>query len=206
MALSLKSRHPFTVTVNHELVHLSIKRMNPEEHAVFLAQFRAYNGGRKAPAAVEPSAIETPEAFEARLAAEAAYRRANARWITDTFDAYVSVDAGNLVVDDLAVTTGGDFARAMAGYGSIVSDVLAEIWAVNTLTAEQKKTLESLLASPTTSTAAPPEAGNGPAPAPAVTPAAPPSSVRSADATAPSNDASSGTTDRSSSGPAPSDS
>ena len=204
MSLQLQTHDPYTVTVDGQVIRLSIRRMSPVEHAVFLAQWNAFRQGRRKPAPAPESIEESPEAFAQRMKAAADHAADNARWLEEVFEAYVTVEAGDLKIGDEVITTGTRFAQAMAGYGPVVSDVLTEIFLLNTLTPLQKKTWSSLRALRTGSKRAPLETASGSAPAPAAMPAGKKGSVRSAAATARSKKRSSGTTDPSSSVSVPS--
>lgn len=204
--LRTTSAYDYTVTIDDQPVRLKLKRLNVPQFERFQAMFQALTQGRGNPAAHPASAGEpTPEHERQRLDAEIAYLEANAAWVLETFGAYVSVVAGDLIHEDEAgqetvVTDGAAFAQIYGAHQALLGEILAQLWLENSLTPAQKKTLRSLSASPSGSPTAPSQAP-GPTPAPAATPAASADCARPAAATAPCSDGSSGMTAPSSCAP-----
>lgn len=201
MPLTLTRSLPFVVTIDGEPIHLSLRRMTMDEFIPFETAFVAYGRGRKH--TPDPTDAVSGDDFHARVGEHVATGRHYAAWLCDVFEAYVTVRAGDLTVDNEIITSGRRFVEVLARYGDVVSTVLAELYLRNKLSEDQKKLLASRRASAPSSTDAPPIAGNGPAPAMTAGSAAPSSSAPAAAATGPSSDASSGTMGHSSSGPAP---
>lgn len=197
MPLVLKSYFPYTVTVDGQPIHLRIKRLTVPEFEQFGAEFSARAHGRGAPSPAGPE-TETPETFRGRLDAEVAYLQANAAWLLQVFERYVTVEPGQLCTEgpageSIEVTNGRQFADLCAGL-PVIAEVLGHILLENSLSAEQKKTLQSRSASPTGSTDAPASTAAGAAPALTVASAESEVSAGPAAATEPCSDALCGTT------------
>lgn len=200
MPLKLTREIPYTVTVDGEPIRLFLTRMLIEEFVPFEAEFLAYARGRKT--TPNPAEAVSVDEFKQKVAERATGGLDYVGWLRSVFQRYVRVQAGDLEIDGRAVTRGEQFVDVLGRYGEVVSTVLFELWSRNKLSDEQKKTLASRPASATTSSPAPLTADSGTAPATTATSAAPSSSATNADATAPSSDASSGTTDPLPSAPA----
>lgn len=196
MSVTVKNHHDYTVAVEGGNIRLELARMSPLQFEAFSAMFDAMAKGRGNPAMKPIAEDETPAAARAREAAHMAYLEENARWTTDTFRQYVRVVEGDLVQQENGeVITDG--ARFAALYVAEAAGVLAELWLQNALTAEQKKTLQSLHGSVTGSTTASRQAAPGTKPATTAKSAGRRASARPAAATASNSGASSGTTARS---------
>lgn len=202
MALTRAKSFPFTVTVDGQIVHLTLKRMSPVEFEEYRAMLSALGHSRGAPASMADNGVA---ASMADLHAEMEYLKANVEWQLDVFDAFVTVQPGDVTEQDehgtvTVVTNGRQFAAMFPGH-SMIRDVLLELFLSNGLTEAQKKTWQSLRDSRTGSTD--PASAPGERPAPTATSAAPAGSAEPEAATAPDNDPSSGTTDPSLREPVP---
>lgn len=195
MPVVRKQFFPFTVHIDDEPIPLRIKRMTVLQFEAFNAEFRAHAHGRGAPTETDN---ETPDAALARLTAEVEYLKANAEWMLDVFEQYVSVAAGELFDEDesgeqVEVTNGRQFAEMFAGQ-DVLRTVLMQILLENALTEGQKKKLLSRSASPTGSPTEPSTEAAGETPEPIAESAAPEASAAVEDATVRLSDESSGTT------------
>lgn len=193
MAVTRQKTFPYIVTIDEQPVRLSLKRLSPGEFEEYRAMLSALGQKRGAPLSMGD---ESATATIADLRAEAAYLRANAEWQEEVFDAYVTVQDGDVVEDGLIVTNGRQFAAMFPGH-PMLAGVLAELYLANALTDTQKKTLQSRSASATGSPDAP-APGAGETPAPTAAPAVREDSAAGEAAMVPPSSTSSGTTDPSS--------
>jgi hypothetical protein len=198
MAVTRKRHFDHTVEIDGEPVRLKIARLTVPQYEAFNAQFAAYKDGRGA-----PTLKDGQEDSLEQVQREIAYRKANADWLLDTFEQYLTVVEGDLLDEDengqmVVVTSGLQFAQMFSGQESLIGSVLAEIWLQNRLTESQKKTLQLLRASASGSTPTPSPEPPGERPEPTATAAEIEASVDAAAVTDARNDTSSGTTDRSS--------
>lgn len=194
MAVTRQKSFPYTVTIDGQPVRLTLKRLSPGEFEEYRAMLGALGQKRGSPASMGDTA---GTATIADLRAEAAYLRANADWQQEVFDAYVTVQEGDVLEDGVSVTNGRQFAAMFPGH-PMLADVLAELYLSNVLTDTQKKTLQSLSGSVTGSRTAPSLAAAGETPAPTAEPVVREDSAVDAAVTAPRNEPLSGTTDPSS--------
>jgi hypothetical protein len=200
MAVTRARSFPYTVTIDDEPVRLTLKRMSPTEFEEFRAMLSALGQKRGSPASMGDASHQTTIAD---LHMEAAYLKANAVWQETVFEAYVTVQEGDVVDQDehgnpIPVTNGREFAAMFPGH-PMLAKILAELYLANALTEAQKKTLQSRSASGTGSPDPQPSAAAGDPPALIVAPAANEDSAGLAVATAPSSNGSSGMTAHSSS-------
>lgn len=186
MPVRLTKRHPYTITIDNQPVRLWFKRMDVEESEIFKAQFDAYNGDRGKPDEVMASSTEVSAEYRAWL-------RGNFTWLRDTFAAYITVEPGDLAIDDEPVVTGAALFEVIGSYVGLKTEILSNLYYAQVLTAEQKKTLLSRLASASGSPTAPLSMAAGAPPAPTVDAAASSISVASEPVVS-QDDASSGTT------------
>jgi hypothetical protein len=213
MSVTRKRQFPFTVTIDGEPVRTLLKRMTVPEFEEFQAQFVANGQQRGSPITMVPPAPavdgETPAVAALahltpeEVAREVAYLKANAVWLGDVFDQYVSVVAGDVIDEDetggqVVVTNGRQFADMYPGQ-AFLSLILLQLYTENALTEGQKKKLASRSDSATGSRIVPSPAAAGATPAPTVPGAERVGSVSSAAVTEPSSDTLSGTMARSSS-------
>lgn len=193
MPLNITKREPYVVTIDDERIRLHFKRMTVNEFETFEAFFTSYGKGRGQGSA-EPGPDEGWQAVAQR---QADYNIANAGWILDAFEQFVSVESGDLTDEGEVVTSGRRFVELFIGQTKMLTEVLAALYMENKLTPQQKKTLRSLLASETGSTPAT-AAASGAKPETAAMSAVSEISAASADVTALSNIALSGIPDPSS--------
>jgi hypothetical protein len=184
---------PHVVTIEGEPVRLHFKRMTVPEFEIFHAQFTAFADGR-AERRPDPAPPASAQEWLARQSDDLEYRRATAEWLLTVFGSYVTVEPGDFLIDEVAITDGRQFCQQNAGNQDLLSGVLTNLWLENKLTEEQKKTLRSRPGLETGSSTALPPAESGAAPAPAAVIAATNDSAESADVTALSNAESSGMT------------
>lgn len=176
-------------------IRLKLRRMTVGQFEAFNARFRVMSSDRKVEGAPEAAAGDPADQ---QVADDIAHLERNAAWVVDTFRKYVKVVPGDLVHEhddgsEEVVTDGARFAEL---YAAEASGVLAELWLQNKLTDSQKKILLSAHASANGSSSAASLAAPGPTPATAAPAVAVEASASTVDATAPSSDGSSGTTDR----------
>jgi hypothetical protein len=191
MAVTRQKFFPYTVTIDGQSVRLRLKRLSPSEFEEYRAMLSALGQKRGAPASMGDESI-TATLEDVR--AEVAYMKANAAWQEEVFEAYVTVEEGDVIDGDLAVSNGRQFAAMFPGHPMLAA-VLAELYLSNALTDEQKKTLQSRSGSATGSRDAPSPELSGPTPATVVERAERAPSVSGEAAMAPSSDKLSGTTD-----------
>jgi hypothetical protein len=187
-----------------------LKRLTVEEFEEFQAQFIANGERRGSPITMMPPVrdahagedAETPAVAIVHLtpeevAREVAYLKANAVWLADVFDRYVSVVAGDVIEEDetggqVVVTNGRQFADMYPGQGFLML-ILLQLYTENALTEGQKKKLALRSDSATGSRTVPSPAAAGATPAPTAPGAGRVDSVSSAAATELSSDTLSGT-------------
>jgi hypothetical protein len=170
MPVKLTKNHPYTITVDGEPVRLAFKRMTVEEAEVFKAQFDAYNADRGKPTELMVSPTEVAPEYRAWLTA-------NAAWLRETFEAYVTVAPGDLELDGRGIVGGLELFDALGAHHALRIEILSNLYLAQILTEEQKKTLLSQLASATGSPIALPSAESGVPLAPIADAAAPTASV-----------------------------
>jgi hypothetical protein len=210
MSVIRKRQFPFTVTIDGEPVRTLLKRLTVEEFEEFQAQFIANGERRGSPITMMPPVrdahagedAETPAVAIVHLtpeevAREVAYLKANAVWLADVFDRYVSVVAGDVIDEDetggqVVVTNGRQFADMYPGQGFLML-ILLQLYTENAMTEGQKKKLASRSDSATGSRTVPSPAAAGATPAPTVPGAGRVDSVSSAAATELPSDTLSGT-------------
>jgi hypothetical protein len=188
MPLNITKPEPYTVTIDGEPIRLHFKRMTVTEFETFEAFFTSYGKGRR-PGETAPAEDAGWQALAQRAAD---YNVANATWILDAFERYVAVEPGDLAYEGDAVTSGSRFVELFIGQTKMLIKVLAALYMENKLTAQQKKTLQSLLASEAGSTSETLSA-NGGRPETTATSVASENSAASAAVTVPPSDAGSGT-------------
>jgi hypothetical protein len=190
LPLNITKPEPYIVTIDGESIRLHFRRMTVTEFETFEAFFTSYGKGRR-PGETAPAPDEGWQALAQRAAD---YNVANAAWILDAFERYVTVEPGDLTFEGEVVTSGARFVELFIGQTKMLIGVLGDLYLENKLTAQQKKTLQSLLASEAGSTSETASA-NGARPETTATNVESETSAASAVATAPSNDAGSGTPD-----------
>lgn len=205
MPLHLKKSLPYVVLVDGEQVRLHLKRMSVGEFATFEAEFWARGKGRRMAIEEDTSPGESPEvAFDRKLQQKTESALDYTTWLRDVFERFVTVEPGDLTLEDEPITSGGRFVEVLAFYGNVVPEVLQQLYLRNRISEEQKKTSVLRLASRTGSRIDPPQAASGDAPETTAPGADPSVSAESEVVTASSESASSGTTVPSSSEAAPS--
>ena len=205
MPLNLKKNILYPITIDGEVVRTYIKRMTVAEFAAFEAEFWARVKGRRSQIVTEAVAGESPEdAFDRQLQEKTKASVEYTDWLCSVFDRFLTIEPGDLAFEGEPVTSGRRFVQVLAFYGAVVQDALQQIYLRNRVSDEQKKTSALLLASRIGSPSARPLAAPGAAPETTATSAEPLISADPAAVTDPSASASSGTTDPSSSAPAPS--
>jgi hypothetical protein len=207
MSVTRKRQFPFTVTIDGEPVRTLLKRMTVPEFEEFQAQFVANGQQRGSPITMVPAAPavdgETPVVAATThltpedVALEVAYLKANAVWLGEVFDQYVSVVAGDVIDEDEegvqeVVTNGRQFANMYPGQ-AFLSLILLQLYTENALTEGQKKKLALRSDSATGSRTEPLPAAAGATPAPTVPGAERVDSASSAAATELPSDTLSGT-------------
>lgn len=190
MPARVSSHYDYTVHLEEGTVRLKIARMTPNQYEAFNAKFQAIQAGRGRPQIPEGASEDE------RFAAELQWAQSNEEWTLGVFETYVTVVDGDFMVDGEAVTSGRRFVELCRAEGG---HILAEVWAQNGLTAEQKKTWRLQPDSGTGSSTAPSQADHGPRPEPTATSAESANSAAHGAATAPSKAKSSGSMVRSSS-------
>jgi hypothetical protein len=188
MPLNITKPEPYIVTIDGEPIRLHFTRMTVTEFETFEAFFTSYGKGRR-PGETAPAEDAGWQALAQRAAD---YNVANAAWILDAFERYVTVEPGDLTYEGDTVTSGSRFVELFIGQTKMLIEVLAALYMENKLTAQQKKTLQSLLASEAGSTSETPSA-NGGRPETTATNVESDLSAASGAVMAPPNDAGSGT-------------
>jgi hypothetical protein len=210
MSVIRKRQFPFTVTIDDEPVRVLLKRLTVEEFEEFQAQFIANGQRRGSPITMVPPTKDGHDAEDAEtpavaivhltpeeVALEVAYLKANAVWLGEVFDQYVSVVAGDVIDEgeaggQVVVTNGRQFADMYPGQGFLML-ILLQLYTENALTEGQKKKLASRSDSATGSRTVPSPAAAGATPVPTVPGAERVVSVSSAAATELPSDTLSGT-------------
>jgi hypothetical protein len=187
LPLNITKPEPYIVTIDGETIRLHFRRMTVTEFETFEAFFTSYGKGRRPGETAQPP----DEGWQAVAQRAADYNIANAAWILDTFEQYVTIEPGDLTFEGEAVTSGRRFVELFIGQTKMLIGVLGDLYLENKLTAQQKKTLQSLLASEAGSTSETASA-NGARPETTATSVASETSVASVAVTAPPSDGGSG--------------
>lgn len=129
MALTIRTYHPHTLTIDGEPVKFRFARFDVNQAADFNLAFARYGGAR-------------PESIDSE---DPAYEREVRAWLESVYTAYVAVEPGEIVLEDEGrdVTSGTDFLRLYGGRFDVLFEVLTALWLHNTLTADQKKAWRS---------------------------------------------------------------
>lgn len=179
--IRLLKAFPSVLVIDDAQIDVRVKRLTNKEFDEYATQFAAYGDAR--PTETPRTPVQTAELEEA-----------NRVWVRDVLDRYVEILPGQLDDAGHDVTRSGELLDLFGGRLDVVPQALALILLENRVSPKKKETLRSGLVS-MLGLLADPSAAPGNAPAPTVDAAEPPRSADLVAATAPSSDASSGTTD-----------
>lgn len=133
MALRVSSQFKTHLVIDGQTVNISIKRFSPSESLWFNGKFArlgaaATRSNKSEPGEDQPREEEFPE------------------FVEEAFAKFLTIEPGQVFVDDNEIVTGKDFAHYFGSRDDVVAEVLMNIFFENKLNAEQKRNWKTRLA------------------------------------------------------------